>query len=80
MVRLASLGQRADEAERALEGYRVLRDAARVRREAGLGNAFELEEANRLWLQSQAGLLALRQERVLAWVALYRALGGGWTP
>jgi len=80
MVRLASLGQRVDESGRALEGYRVLRDAARVRREAGLGNALELEEANRLWLQAQAGLLGLQQERVLAWVALYRALGGGWTP
>ncbi|MBU6270976.1 MAG: efflux transporter outer membrane subunit [Betaproteobacteria bacterium] len=80
MVRLASLGQRVDEAARALEDYRVLREATQLRRGAGLGNAFEGEEAHRLWLQGQAVLLGLRQERVLAWIALYRALGGGWTP
>jgi hypothetical protein len=40
---------------------------------------FELEEARRASLQATNSLLTLENERVLAWISLYRAMGGGWT-
>ena len=46
----------------------------------GLASLFELEDARRSALQAQVNLIDLDRERVAAWVALYRALGGGWTP
>ena len=40
----------------------------------------ELEDARRTALASDTAVVALEQERMAAWVALYRAAGGGWTP
>ncbi|MCX7158902.1 MAG: RND transporter, partial [Proteobacteria bacterium] len=47
---------------------------------AGLGSMLELEEARRLSIAADATLVSLAQERVAAWIALYRAAGGGWEP
>ena len=49
------------------------------RYQAGLGNLSELEDARRTALTAQQALLALRRERLAAWIALYRAAGGGWS-
>jgi len=49
-----------------------------MRFKANLANLFELEEARRAYLQAQNNVLALENERVLAWISLYRAIGGGW--
>ena len=38
----------------------------------------EFEDARRLAIVGDAALTALEQERVAAWIALYRAIGGGW--
>lgn len=43
-----------------------------------LASLLTLEEARRVALAANSGLLGLALERKLAWVALYRALGGGW--
>jgi multidrug efflux system outer membrane protein len=53
--------------------------AAQTRWQSGLGSLLELEEARRLTLQADTSLAALRRDRVVAWIALYRALGGGWS-
>ena len=39
----------------------------------------ELEESRRTLLAAQSALVNLERERRGAWIALYRALGGGWT-
>jgi outer membrane protein TolC len=31
-------------------------------------------------LAAETALVTLQRERVAAWIALYRALGGGWRP
>ena len=38
----------------------------------------ELEESRRTALAAEMALVLLQRERVAAWIALYRALGGGW--
>ena len=45
-----------------------------------LGSALDLEEARRLALAAEGGVAALTQEKIAAWIALYRAAGGGWEP
>ena len=80
LVRLASsTGRQADTAASA-RGYRANLDAAQVKLRAGLGSVLELEEARRLSLAADAALDALEQERIAAWITLYRAVGGGWDP
>lgn len=47
---------------------------------SGLASLVELEDARRQLLAAQTAEASLQLERLNAWVALYRALGGGWTP
>jgi outer membrane protein TolC len=44
----------------------------------GLGNLIEVESSRRQALIAERTLAELEQERVSAWIALYRAAGGGW--
>jgi outer membrane protein TolC len=62
----------------AAAGYRESLEGARTRQRAGLASLIELEDARRLAIAGDAALTSLEQERVAAWIALYRAIGGGW--
>lgn len=78
LVTLDSLQQRQTDVQTAAKGYRDSLAGAQARQRAGLGSLIELEDARRTSLAADAGLAALEQERVVAWISLYRALGGGW--
>lgn len=52
--------------------------AVQAKFDKGLASRGELEDARRQWLSAQANVYTLEKERVSAWIALYRALGGGW--
>ncbi|MNT51772.1 copper/silver efflux system outer membrane protein CusC [compost metagenome] len=45
----------------------------------GLASLIELEDARRTRLAAENTVVNLERERSAAWVALYRAAGGGWT-
>jgi outer membrane protein TolC len=78
LVRLSTSDQRLPGARSALEGYeRNLRATDKLYR-AGFGNLLELEQARRQTLLARRTLADLEQEKVSAWIALYRAAGGGW--
>lgn len=79
LVRLNSAASREQDALTASQGYRRALDAADVRWKNGLGSLLELEEARRYALVADSALATVRRDRVAAWVALYRALGGGWS-
>ncbi len=79
LVRLASAAQREADTLASARGYRANFEGAQIRLQSGFGNVVELEDARRLWLAAEAAVAALAQERVAAWVALYRAAGGGWS-
>lgn len=79
LARLASTEERRASAERAAAGYRRSFEATQARWSAGLASLVELEDARRTQLASETALVALEQERMLAWIALYRAAGGGWS-
>ena len=78
LVTLESARQRMEDARIASEGYRASFVATEARYRSGLGSLVELEDARRTLLAAETALVALQRERVAAWIALYRAVGGGW--
>jgi multidrug efflux system outer membrane protein len=80
LVALQSTAARSDDARIAAEGYRTSFNATESRYKNGLTSLVELEDSRRVRLAAENGLVTLERERRTAWVALYRALGGGWTP
>ncbi len=79
LVNLQSTAARGDDAELAYEGYRASLTATEARYNGGLASLVELEDARRSALASADALVVLQRERIQAWIALYRAAGGGWT-
>ncbi len=79
LVALQSSAERAADADAAEAGYRDWLSATEARYQAGLASLVELEDARRTRLAAADALVALRLERIQAWIDLYRAAGGGWT-
>ena len=78
LVTLQSTGDRAGDAQIAAEGYNASFAGTEARYKAGLASLVELEDSRRTLLAAQSSLVNLELERRSAWIALYRALGGGW--
>ena len=78
LVTLQSIGARGDDALVAVEGYRVLFAGTEARYNSGLASLIELEEVRRTRLAAETALASLQGDRIAAWIALYRAAGGGW--
>ena len=78
LVRLQGAEQRMDEIQKAVGGLKASLDATEVRVKAGFASQLELQDSRRAQLTAESSLAAWQQERVSAWIALYRALGGGW--
>lgn len=78
LVLLRSTQDRAQDSQVSAEGYAQTLAATQTRYGQGLASLVELEDARRNALASESALLALDLERSRAWVALYRALGGGF--
>ncbi len=79
LVLINSADSRGADAQTALEGYRTAFVAADDRYKHGLGSLLELEDARRTRLAAENAVVTLQRDRSNAWVALYRAAGGGWT-
>jgi len=79
LITLAGTAGRSNDAQVAADNFEAYTRATEARYKSGFGTLFELEDARRSALAAQNTLIDLRRERVAAWVALYRALGGGWT-
>lgn len=79
LIDLQSTAARTDDAQIAVDGFEASFNATDARYRGGLASLFELEEARRSLLTARNTLVDLRRERTAAWIALYRALGGGWS-
>jgi NodT family efflux transporter outer membrane factor (OMF) lipoprotein len=79
LVQLQSTEDRAKDTSAAATGYRASFVGTQARHAAGLASLVELEEARRTLLSARSAVVNLELERRRAWIALYRALGGGWT-
>ena len=78
LIALQSSADRDVDVQVARAGFADSFRAITARYDGGLATLFELEDARRSALQAQSALIDLQRERVVAWISLYRALGGGW--
>ena len=78
LLNLHSADTRQREADQLSQSYAQTMAAITAKHRQGLASLLELEDARRLALTAQSTQLSLQLERNRAWVALYRALGGGW--
>lgn len=78
LLTLDSTQARAVDAQVATRGYAESLAATQSRFDQGLASLLELEDARRSALAAESSVLALALERQRAWVALYRAVGGGF--
>jgi NodT family efflux transporter outer membrane factor (OMF) lipoprotein len=79
LVTLQSTAARGADTDAAAAGFERSYLATEASYQAGTASLFELEDARRSMLAAQAAVIELRRERVAAWIALYRELGGGWS-
>ena len=79
LVNLQSTAARSDDARQADSGYRASLAATQALYQSGLASLLELEETRRTALAAANAVVSIRRERIQAWIALYRAVGGGWT-
>ncbi len=79
LVNLDSTQARQADSAGAADGYRRSLVATEARYRNGLASLVELEDARRTLLAAETTLITLQKDRYAAWVALYRAAGGGWT-
>ena len=78
LVNLHSANTRQADIVEAIKGYQASFDATQTKVNAGFANLIELEEQRRILLAAQTNAINNQKLRVLAWVSLYRAAGGGW--
>ncbi len=78
LVALDATAQRQADAESAARDFEASLIATQARQRSGLASLLDLEAARRNAVQAQSALIELQRERAAAWIALYRALGGGW--
>jgi len=78
LVRLDSMAQREEQARKSSQGYRAYLSATERNWRVGRASLLDLETARRSAIAADVSLLELRQNRLQYWVALYKAVGGGW--
>jgi len=78
LVTLDSTAQREVDALLAARDFETALVATQARQRGGLASVLDLEAARRNAVQAQSALIELQRERAAGWIALYRALGGGW--
>lgn len=78
LVRLDASERRLDAATMADAQYAKVLEASSARYRLGAGSLLQLEDVRRTALQASQSLAAVKLERAQAWVALYKAVGGGW--
>ena len=79
LLSVQSAADRLGAAAIATEGYSAAFVASEARFKSGLGSLSDLEDTRRTALAAKTAVLNLERERSAAWVALYRAVGGGWS-
>jgi NodT family efflux transporter outer membrane factor (OMF) lipoprotein len=80
LSRLATTQSRAGHAQTAREEHEAFFDISTSRFSSGAASLLDLEDARRQTLAARQTELSLTLEHAQARVALYRAVGGGWTP
>jgi outer membrane protein, multidrug efflux system len=78
LVRIQVANDRQIDTDIAAKGFKDALSAAQSKWKVGIGNLLELEDARRQSLAADVELGILKRDQLLAWIGLYRAVGGGW--
>ena len=80
LVNLQAARNQRINSEVSAQAWRDSLDAVLARQRSGFASQIDVENTRRMALAAETGRLALQRDQLLAWVALYRAVGGGWQP
>jgi outer membrane protein, multidrug efflux system len=80
LVNLDSSVNRSVESRQAAQAYREYFNASEANWRAGTSSLLNLEQARQSALSADIDDINLQQGQISHWIALYKALGGGWTP
>lgn len=80
LVALDATAARERDVAAAAVDFEASLTATEARQRGGLASLLDLEAARRNAVQARSAVIELQRERAAAWIALYRSLGGGWTP
>ena len=80
LVRLGTANERENASRRAAENFDAVFRAAEQRWQVGIGSQLDLEETRRLAIAARSQHRLVQYSNVAAWIGLYRAAGGDWTP
>ena len=78
LVQLQLNAERSEQAQRSHNNAKQVLDAVLARQRQGMATGLEIQDARRGLLAADAQRTGLQWEARRAWVALYRAAGGGW--
>jgi len=78
LVQLQLNADRSEQAQRSQNNAKQVLDAVLARQRQGMATGLEVQDARRSLLAVDALRTGLQWESRRAWVALYRAAGGGW--
>jgi NodT family efflux transporter outer membrane factor (OMF) lipoprotein len=78
LVRVDSTRRRIGDASDAARNYRSYFNSIDVNWRAGGASLLDREEARRSAQSAEITLIEIRRDAVRYWIALYKALGGGW--
>jgi outer membrane protein TolC len=78
LVRLDVANKRLIQSRETLAQYQEIFNNSEARGKVGLSSQLNKEEATRTELQGRETVLQNQRENVSSWIAVYKALGGGW--
>lgn len=79
LVTLESTAKRDVNVLAAARGFASAYAAVNDRYKSGAASLFDLEAARRSMIAADRAVVSLHRDRVVAWIDLYRAVGGGWS-
>lgn len=78
LVELDGSSKRKESAQTSVDGFSHAYLSWQSMYKAGMASLLELEDARRSKAEAQRAFIDAEEQQVLAWISLYRALGGGW--
>jgi len=78
LIDLNGAVRQSEDSQRAADQYQRYANAKEQSWNAGLDTLLTLEDARRSAISAEVTLIGQRRDRVRYWIALYKALGGGW--
>lgn len=78
LTRLAAARRTQGQSQSALNNLRAYFETIDANWQAGGATLFNREDARRQYQNAEISVITIRENRLRQWIALYRAMGGGW--